>query len=122
MTEAKARLIDFGRPSWDLFHQDWKAGHMGPKFPYETCLVNHSYKLYRQWCSDAGERSMTRERFSGALSGRERRRRDVKYQMGVNERKGTFFQVGEPPEGKSQKDWLGEFVLRWEKNLEPKDD
>ena len=122
MTEAKARLIDFGRPSWDLFHQDWKAGHMAPKFPYETCLVNDLYKLYRQWCSDAGERAMTRERFSGALSGRERRRRDVKYQIGVNERKGTFFQVGEPPEGKSQKEWLGEFVLRWEKNMEPKDE
>lgn len=122
MTEAKARLIDFGRPSWDLFHMDWQAGHMAPKFPYETCLVNDLYRLYRQWCSDAGERSMTRERFSGALSGRERRRRDVKYQQGVNERKGTFFQVGEPPEGKSQKEWLGEFVIRWAKNLEPNDD
>ncbi|WP_296029519.1 primase-helicase family protein [uncultured Alcanivorax sp.] len=122
MTEAKARLIDFGRPSWDLFHMEWKAGHLAPRYPYETCLVMHLYQVYRQWCSDAGERAMTRERFSNALSGRERRRRDVKYQQGVNERKGTFIQVDEPPGGTAQKEWLGGFADRWAKNLEPAHD
>jgi len=78
--------------------------------------------VYRQWCSDAGERAMTRERFSNALSGRERRRRDVKYQQGVNERKGTFIQVDEPPGGTAQKEWLGGFADRWAKNLEPAHD
>lgn len=122
MTEAKARLIDFGRPSWDLFHRDWRAGLLAPRYPYETCLVNDLYQVYRRWCSEAGEKSvMTRERFSSSLSGRERRRRDVKYEIGVNERKGTFFQVGEPPEGKTQRVWLGEFATRWGKNLEGED-
>lgn len=119
MTAAKQRLIDFGRPGWDLFHRDWSAGDLD--VPYQTCLVNDLYRAYKSWCHAAGEKSLvSREKFSAFISSKERRLRDTPYWMagsGQDKQKGTFFKVGEMPEGKLQVEWLGECVAAFRKCL-----
>lgn len=108
MTEAKQRLIDYSRYSWDLFHNDWSAGRT--PWPYQTCLVEDLYVCYTRWCSRTGERDLTLNKFSNNLSTRERRRKDVHYMSGGygDPKKGTFLQIGAPPDGKSQQQWFGE--------------
>ena len=119
ITGAKRRLIDFGRPGWDLFHRDWAAGDLD--VPYQTCLVNDLYKAYKQWCHAAGEKSVvSREKFSAFISSKERRVRDAHFWMdgvGQEKQKGTFIKIGELPDGKQQADWLGECVVAFRKNL-----
>ena len=116
VTQAKERLIDFGRPSWDLFYLDWSAGRT--EWPYETVMVAHLYEAYRRWCNAGGERPMRREQFSATLAARLRRKRDAEYSRGVNRRKGTFFVVEDCPPDKRQADWLGERAKHWEELLD----
>lgn len=112
MTEAKERLIDYSRFSWDLFHRDWSSARL--EWPYCSCLVSDLYRAYRRWCQRTGERDLTLQKFSNNLSTRERRRRDVDYETGGYSgiAKGTVLQIGTPPEGMSQKQWLGAEIKR----------
>lgn len=117
MTEAKQRLIDFGRQGWELFHRDWSDGQLD--VPYTACLVNDLYQVYRSWCHDAGERTiLSREKFSGFLSSKERRIRDVRYIMdgqGQSTVKGTFFQIGQPEPDQARDKWLGDCAAKFRK-------
>jgi putative DNA primase/helicase len=116
MTEAKMRLIDFGRPSWDLFHRDWRSGSL--EWPYETVLAADLYRAYEQWCKVANERCMRRQQFTIAIAARERRRVDMDYKVGVQKRKGVFFIVEGCPEGMKSYEWLGGVVERWQNYFE----
>ncbi|MDO6749117.1 hypothetical protein, partial [Gilvimarinus sp. 1_MG-2023] len=96
MTPEKQRLIDFGLPSWESFYREWAAGNLDA--PYHTCLSDDLYRVYVKWCREGNERLMTREKFSAALSAREKRRSSVKWYdpptptvINRRERKGTFF-------------------------------
>lgn len=119
MTAAKQRLIDFGRPGWDLFYRDWRYGYL--EVPYQTCLVNDLYKVYKQWSHAAGEKSLvSREKFSAFISSKERRLRDTPYWDpggGQDKQKGTFFLIGDvaAPAGKTQAEWLGGCVSAFRK-------
>jgi len=114
ITEAKERLIDYSRFSWDLFHRDWAAGRL--EWPYCTCLVADLYRAYRRWCQRTGERDLTLQKFSNNISTRERRRRDVDYETGgySGPAKGTILQIGSPPDGMTQKQWLGADIKRFQ--------
>jgi putative DNA primase/helicase len=116
MTEAKERLIDFGRPGWDTFYREWSRGCL--EVPYVSCLTGDLYKYFKQWCGPAGERDMSRNKFTGFIGSRLRVRRDLHYSVGTSNKKGNFFIVGKPEEGLSQGKWLGKCVEQFQKALE----
>lgn len=105
MTEAKMRLIDFGRAGWDTFYREWERGALDA--PFITCLFADLFDVYCVWANSARERVMSRSRFTGYLSSKSgvRKRADFKYSQGVVDKKGVVCQIGMPPDGKSQKDW-----------------
>lgn len=116
MTEAKERLIDFGRPGWDTFYREWQRGAL--EVPYQTCLVKDLYRFYQYWAREHGERaSISSTKFGGFLATKERRRRDVHYTFGMDSPKGTFFIIGAPEDGMSQQKWLGNCVTEFRKPL-----
>jgi len=113
MTEAKERLIDFGRPGWDTFYREWRRGAL--EVPYQTCLASDLYKVYRSWAQENGERaSISSTKFGGFLATKERRRRNLHYIDGMSSKKGTFFIIGQQPDGVSQQQWLGECVAEFQ--------
>lgn len=113
MTEAKERLIDFGRPGWDTFYREWRRGAL--EVPYQTCLASDLYKVYRSWAQENGERaSISSTKFGGFLATKERRRRNLHYIDGMSSKKGTFFIIGQQPEGMSQQQWLGDCVAEFQ--------
>ena len=69
MTEAKRKIIRFGRPGWDAFHESWKEGAL--RAPYVSCLSEDLYEVYKRWCERNQERKLTLTKFSELLSGRE---------------------------------------------------
>jgi len=69
MTEAKRKIIRFGRPGWDSFHEAWKEGAL--RAPYRSCMSEDLYEVYKRWCERNHERKLTLTKFSELLSGRE---------------------------------------------------
>ncbi len=74
MTEAKSKIIRFGRPSWDTFHQQWKDGEL--QAPYCCCLTQDLFKVYVRWCERNHERvRLSLTKFSEMISLREKKDR-----------------------------------------------
>lgn len=73
MTEAKRKIIRFGRPGWDAFHEQWKDGDLPA--PYCACLSDDLYKVYTQWCERNHERKLSLTKFSELIAGREEKTR-----------------------------------------------
>lgn len=113
VTEAKERLIDFGRPGWEVFYREWRAGYLS--VPYMPCLAQDLFAVYRSWADKRRETVVSMTKFGGFLAVQEglRRRRDVHYSDGLTARKGTFFVPLAPSDkwcqrdDESQSDWLG---------------
>ena len=107
MTEAKKRLIDFGRPGWEVFYDEWRRGELD--VPYCSCLVGDLFKVFERWCTQNREHCMGKNKFSGFIASEERRRRDVDYvsRSKGDKAKGTFFIIHQCPDGKTQAEWLG---------------
>lgn len=118
MTHAKARLIDFGLPSWETFYHDWEADCL--PFPFATCLTADLFRVYCDWCTVRREHAVTHNKFSSFISTKDtvRRRRDIHYLDGYEKRKASIFQIGTPPEGKSQEVWIGECVANFQRFFE----
>lgn len=110
-TEAKQRLIDIGRPAWEVFHDDWINARLD--VPYCSCLVRDLFKVYVRWCNQRHENMVSMNRFSGYIASKERKRPDLHYEHGSLQGKGSFFLIGKCPNGKTQSEWLagcvGEF-------------
>lgn len=116
MTDAKRRIIDFGLPSWEHFFNEWKSGDT--ELPFETCRATDLFTVYCKWCNDARERPLSIHKFSLLFSNRVPRKNAQWYVRGVNRRKGAFFWVDEPTDGKKQEDWLGERVDKWTRKID----
>ena len=69
MTEAKRKIIRFGRPGWDTFHESWKEGELSA--PYCSCLSEDLYRAYVMWCERSHERKLSLTKFAELMSGRE---------------------------------------------------
>lgn len=115
-TEAKRRLIDIGRPAWEVFYDDWVNSRLD--VPYCSCRVMDLYAVYKAWCRPRNENVLAMNRFSGYLSSYERRRPDVHYQCGSFVGKSAFFIVGRCPDGKTQAEWLGGCVQEFDRILQ----
>jgi len=67
MTVSKQRVIRYGLPSWDAFHQAWSAGEIVGA-PYCTCRTEDLYIVYKRWCESAGEKKLSLTKFSEFMS------------------------------------------------------
>jgi putative DNA primase/helicase len=114
-TDAKRRLIDFGRPGWEVFYLQWKGGDT--PYPYHTCLVSQLYTAYKRWCSQSGESQLALNRFSGFISSYEKRRKDVRYLIKGVEKKGAFFEIGQKADKQTQAEWFGKCAEGFEEAL-----
>lgn len=115
MTDAKRRLIDIGRPAWEVFYEDWKNSRTDA--PYCSCRVIDLYRLYQAWAKARNENVLAMNRFSGYIASYERRRPDIHYQQGSFMGKSSFFLIGKCPEGKNQSEWLAGCVGEFDRIL-----
>jgi putative DNA primase/helicase len=121
MTEAKERLIDFGRPGWDLFYREWERGVFN--VPFSSCLLADLYEVYKKWCGEDNERVLSKNRLCQFLVSRPllKRKADANYNLGTSVKKGTFIVIGKTPEGMKQGVWLGNCVEIFKKAMEVTD-
>lgn len=117
MTEAKERLIDFGRAGWDTFYREWQRGALD--VPFCTCLFSDLFDVYCAWATRTREKSLTRTRFVGFVSSQAdvKKRGDFRYLSGAGEKKGVVCVIGEPPEGQTQKAWGGKCIDEFKKMM-----
>jgi hypothetical protein len=73
MTVSKERMINFGRPDWDLFYLAWQAGELSA--PYCSCLSTDLYTVYARYCNKYGYRQMTMTKFAELIAQRVRKDR-----------------------------------------------
>jgi putative DNA primase/helicase len=119
-TEEKTRLIDFGRPAWEVFLMEWRTDSLD--VPFMPCLSDQLFAVYRRWCERRREHVVSQTKFAGFLAAQDgiSRRRDLHYLQGQSQRKGTFFVPREPRkefeqgENERQADWLGRCVTKFE--------
>jgi len=116
MTDAKQRLIDIGRPAWEVFYDDWVNGRTDA--PYCACRVLDLYRLYQVWARERNENILASNRFSGYISSYVKKQQDVNYQCGSIVGKASFFIVGECPKGKNKSEWLGGCVAEFDRVLQ----
>jgi hypothetical protein len=120
MTEAKDRLIDFGRASWEAFINEWVRGALA--VPLMPCTVDQLFLLYRRWSEAGREHVTTRQKFSGYLAAHEAltRRRDVHYVNGKARGKVTMIVPKAPVEeyrhreNEPQELWFGRCIGSFE--------
>lgn len=95
MTEAKRKIIRFGRPGWDAFHEQWRDGDLPA--PYCCCLSDDLYQVYTQWCERNHERKLSMTKFSELIANREAKSRKRVLMHGwTKEAMRTVFQVDSP--------------------------
>ncbi len=111
MTEAKERIIDFGRPTWEQFFIDWKNDEL--EIPFISVLIGDLYKEFDRYCRKRNEHCMGQNKFTSFVRSKLKMRRDIRYEHYVQAGKGTFFVVGDPPGDMSQKEWFGRCVAQW---------
>ncbi|MFI2810158.1 primase-helicase family protein [Microbulbifer sp. JSM ZJ756] len=120
LTAAKERLIEFGRPSWEVFDRAWKEQETDA--PYHSCLVGDLYEVYVKWCARWRMHHMSFPKFAEAMGTVNQKKSRVPYdrpagfgEMAKKDVQGTFLIVTEhrPPEGKTQKEWLSDCVLNF---------
>jgi putative DNA primase/helicase len=113
MTEAKERLIDHGRPIWEVFYGEWALGSLRcgeQPVPYTSIRVAQLFRYFCLWCQENKEHSMGLHKFTSFLSSKLKRRKDLEYEGILEKGRATFFIVEEPPKTTSQKVWLGQCV------------
>lgn len=125
ITEEKERLIDFGRPGWEIFFIEWKSGRLDA--PYMPCLSDQLYNVFRRWCERGREHLVSQTKFGSFLAVQEgiTRRKDVHYDKGQGGAKGTFFIPREPvppfEQGADEKQsaWLMRCVVKFGEIVSP---
>lgn len=118
MTEAKERLIDFGRAGWDTFYREWQRGALD--VPFCTCLFVDLFAAYCAWATQAREKTPNRTRFTGFISVQAgiKKKNDFRYVSGATEKKGVVCAVGKPPDGETQKAWGGKCIYEFQKAMQ----
>ncbi len=101
MTDAKRKIIRFGRPGWDAFHDAWRSGDL--LAPYCSCITEDLYEVYCRWCERNHERKLTLTKFSELLAGRERKERKW-VTLGPKKKQRMVFLIGDAAESELSKD------------------
>lgn len=120
MTAAKARLIDYGLSTWEVFWDLFRQGEDKPErigplgVPFTACLTSDLHELYHAWCERGHEsKPMSRHKFSNVISTRVSK--VIKhFRTGDSPgRQQTFFMAQRPPRDAVEQDWLGREVSRF---------
>lgn len=118
LTAAKERLIEFGRPSWEVFNRAWADGETDA--PYHACLVGDLYEVYVKWCARWRMHHMSFTKFAEAMGTVHQKKSRVPYdrpagfgEFAKKDVQGTFFILHEKPAGKTQKEWLSDCVAEF---------
>lgn len=115
MTEAKSRLIEHGRPIWEVFYNDWANKalvHNSYEVPYCCVRISDLYQLFQAWCKLNNEHGMGAHKFSSFISSKLKKRSDLHYKWQSCSGKSAFYIVGQQPSDKTQEEWLG--ACAWE--------
>lgn len=116
MTRAKARLIEYGLPAWEIFYREWKAGRL--LWPYKSCKSQDLYMAYTRYCTKAGEKPLTMTKFCTLLSVREHK--DLAWHIsGTVRKQATLFliELDKMPAGAKREYWLGEEIKGFAESL-----
>ncbi|MBC3931991.1 DUF5906 domain-containing protein [Undibacterium curvum] len=73
MTQSKQRMIEFGRPDWEVFYLEWQLG--GLSIPYCSCIAEHLFEAYEGYCSRFHFRALSMKKFSELINSRLKRDR-----------------------------------------------
>jgi phage/plasmid primase-like uncharacterized protein len=73
MTTSKERMINFGRPDWELFYLAWQSGELAA--PYCSCLSTDLYTVYSRYCNKYGYRQVSMTKFAELIAQRIRKDR-----------------------------------------------
>ncbi|MFC5548180.1 DUF5906 domain-containing protein [Massilia aerilata] len=73
MTSSKERMINFGRPDWELFYLAWQSGELTA--PYCSCLSSDLYTVYSRYCNKYGYRQVSMTKFAELIAQRIRKDR-----------------------------------------------
>lgn len=98
MTPAKERVINFGRPDWEMFFLAWSAGELAA--PHCTCLSTDLYLVFSRYASKFGLRSMSMTKFNEMIG--QRLKKDRQWvSIGAKPKKllSVFHVPYRPPEG-----------------------
>jgi len=118
MTEAKARLIEHGRPIWEVFYNEWEnlgLEHNNCAVPYCSVRLADLYAIFQTWCKRNNEHGMGAHKFSSFIGSKIKKRTDLHYKIANRSGKASFYIIGQSPEGKTQEEWLGGCVWEFER-------
>lgn len=73
MTSSKERMINFGRPDWELFYLAWQSGELAA--PFCSCLSTDLYTVYSKYCNKYGYRQVSMTKFAELIAQRVRKDR-----------------------------------------------
>lgn len=120
MSPAKLNLINFGRPSWEVFYHEWLAGELW--LPVVPCLTIDLFSAYRSWADKRRENVVSHHKFAAFAAKVEAvtKRNDVRYSDGYKESKGKLFvpRGCEPDPGETQSIYYGRCVELFKKALD----
>lgn len=116
LTEARRRLVELSRASWQTFLAEWRLGHLGDDM-WRPCLSSDLYALFLEWCSRHNENKLSHTKFSGFLGTQVRALPGTPWRSTAGHRRfATFFlpppPSGEPPYSMAAES-LGQAVERW---------
>jgi putative DNA primase/helicase len=119
-TAAKDELIGLGLDSPQRFWDDVHYGEL-PGIRAVNGLATDWYEAYKRWCQLSGHRAAPMPKFLNALS-RKRgtaslRKRYLLAQTEHGPHAVLMMGGGEPPEGESEKVWLGDAIANFRKGL-----
>lgn len=116
ITEAKTRIIEHGKSTWERFYDEWKSGEL--EYPYCSVRVKDLFRAYDRYCSQRRESYMGQGKFISFIHSKERKKQtDVNFDNGRKKGKATFLVVGECPPNFTKQIWLANCVEGWERIL-----
>jgi len=105
--KAKDALIEKSLAPAERFYREWSKGLL--PLPFITVSINRLYEAFQIWCGRSGESKYTSltlfspsiERYSGGAL----KKGAVKYDLGEDVKQRLVFYIGDPPEGKTLREW-----------------
>ncbi|WP_432721286.1 DUF5906 domain-containing protein [Jeongeupia wiesaeckerbachi] len=105
VTEAKARLIEYGLPPWQVFYRAWKGKQLD--LPYQSCCSQDLFRAYRRWASDhGGGEKLTETKFCSMIAARETKRTEWLIDASGKRRQRMVFIIDEAPAGSTKEAWF----------------
>jgi hypothetical protein len=114
--EAKDNLIEKSLVPAERFYREWKNGFL--PLPFITVGVQQLYDAFQVWCGRSGESKFTSmttfspqvERYAGS----DLHKKPITYEYGAMVKQRMVFVVGDPPAGRTLRDWAEDTCASFE--------